>query len=136
MASLTDIREQIAAALALPGFQVSAYMLSNPTPPAAHVFPDQVEYDQAMQRGLDVWTLTVQCYVGFTTDIGAQKRLDELLAKTGSMSVKQLIETDRTLCGIVHDCRVTAASGYRLYSAAGDNTRLVLGAEWTVQVFA
>jgi hypothetical protein len=52
------------------------------------------------------------------------------------MSVKQLIETDRTLGGIVHDCRVTAASGYRLYSAAGDNTRLVLGAEWTVQVFA
>lgn len=135
MAALADIRQAVADALALPGFQVSAYLLSNPTPPAIHVFPDTIEYDASMGRGIDTYTLTVQGYVGFATDIGAQKRLDELLAKTGSTSVKALIETDRTLGGVVQDCRVERVTGYRLYSATGDN-RMVLGAEWTVNVFA
>jgi hypothetical protein len=63
--TLTQIREGIAANLAvLDGCQVSAYMLSNPTPPAVHVYPAEVDYDLAMGRGLDQWTFTVQAFVG------------------------------------------------------------------------
>jgi len=135
MAELADIRQALADALALPGFQVSGYMLSNPTPPAIHVFPDEITYDAAMARGLDTWQLKIQAYVGFTTDIGAQKRLDALLAKTGTSSIKTLVESDRTLGNVVQDARVVDCTGYRLYGATGDG-RVVLGAEWTVTVYA
>ena len=56
MASLTDLREGLAATLAsITGLQQSAYLLSNPTPPTAEVQPGPVDYDLTMKRGLDKW---------------------------------------------------------------------------------
>ncbi len=135
MASLANIREGVAANLStISGVQVSAYMLANPTPPSLQVFPAEVEYDAAMARGLDRWTLTVQAHVGTQTDVGAQKKLDELLAPSGSSSVKAAAESDRTLGGVVSDCRVVSCSGYRVYVHPSGTA--VLGAEWTVEILA
>lgn len=135
MASITAIREALAVALdGLDGTQVSGYMLANPTPPSIHVVPDEITYDSAMGRGLDTVALKIQAYVGFTSDIGAQKRLDVWLAPSGSESVKALVENDRTLGGVVQDARVVDCTGYRLYSSP--DGRVVLGAEWTVSVLA
>lgn len=131
--TLAEIREGIAANLAvLTGCQVSAYMLSNPTPPTIHVYPTDVEYDLAMGRGLDKWKLTVQAFVGLSTDIGAQAKLDEFLAPSGSQSVKAAIEADRTLGGSVADATAVSCTGYRVYVREGGGP--VLGAEWLVEV--
>jgi hypothetical protein len=134
MASVSDIREAMANALVLDGVQVHPYMLANPTPPTVHVYPDEITYDGAMARGVDTWVFKVQAYVAFVSDIGAQRRLDTWLAPSGSQSVKALLETDRTLGGLVHDLHVTDTTGYRLYS--GPDGRTVLGAEWSVSVLA
>lgn len=135
MTSLTDIREGLAANLAtISGLQQSAYLLSNPTPPAAEVQPDEVEYDRSFQRGTDRWQLIVRCFVGATSDVGAQKRLDRMLASSGADSVKQALESDRTLGGAADDVRVVRCTGYRIF--ARDGGASVLGAEWTVQVLA
>src|SRR4051794_6804851 len=100
MASLTEIREALAANLdTLPELQVSPYLLSNPTPPSAEVQPGVTDYDLAGSRGLDRWRFTVRVFVGMTTDIGAQKRLDRMLASSGTESVKQALESDSTLAG-------------------------------------
>lgn len=135
MASLTDLREGVAANLAsITGLQQSGYMLSNPTPPCAEVEPGPIAYDKAMQRGLDRYQLTVRVYVAFSTDIGAQKRLDEFLESTGATSIKAAIESDRTLAGACDALRVTGCTGYRAFTLPGG--RIALGAEWTVEIFA
>ena len=135
MASLTSIREGLAANLdTIPKLQASAYLLSNPTPPAAEVQPGAIDYDRAMGRGHDDWLFTVRVFVGFTSDIGAQRRLDGMLASAGSASVKAAIESDPTLDGACEDLLVTRCTGYRLFGREGGAA--LLGAEWEVQVLA
>jgi hypothetical protein len=135
MPELADIRAALAANLAtLTDVQVSPYMLASPTPPCIEIYPDEVSYDQALQRGLDQWTLIVRAYVGLTTDQGAQIKLDELLAPSGAMSVKAAVESDPDLGGSIDDLRVTRASGYRIYARPG--TGELLGCEWTVDIYA
>lgn len=135
MATLQEIREGLAANLsAIAGMQVSAYMLSAPTPPSAHVFPDETEYDKTMGRGHDDWAMLVQVFVGVSSDIGAQQRLDRMIAPAGAESVKEALEADATLAGVVDDLRVESCSGYRVYPLEGRGS--VLGAEWRVKVLA
>lgn len=132
--TLAELRAGLAANLdTIPSTQVSAYMLSAPTPPSIYVYPQQVDYDGTMQRGMDAWTFTVQAFVGLTSDIGAQKKLDLMLAPTGTNSVKASVEADRTLGGKASDLRVTEATGYRVYTLEGARGP-VLGCEWTVDV--
>lgn len=133
MATLADVREGLAANLsAIPGCQVSAYMLANPTPPTIHLFPADINYDQTMGRGHDQWMFTVQAFVGSVSDIGSQKKLDEMLAPAGASSVKAAIESDLTLGGTADDLRVTTCSGYRELRREGGGP--VLLAEWSVEV--
>lgn len=130
----TQIRVAIAEALqTIPALQASPYVLSNPTPPSAHVMRGDVLYDQAMQGGTHVWTMRVQAFVALTTDQGAQALLDQFLAPDGSYSVKAAIEADTSLGGIVQDLHVTAANGEQQY--VRDQGGPVLGSEWTVEVW-
>jgi hypothetical protein len=135
MASLTELREALAANLvSIPGVQQSAYLLSAPTPPAIEIQPDAIEYDLTMRRGTDRWRFIVRAFVGATTDIGAQKRLDRMLASAGVDSVKAAIESDRQLGGVCDDLRAVRCSGYRSFQREG--AAAVLGAEWEVEVLA
>ena len=135
MATMEALREALAVNLAgIPGLQQSAYMLGNPTPPCAEVMPATIDYDVTMHRGLDRWNFTVRVYVGATTDIGAQKRLDLMLDSAGTYSVKAAVESDRKLGGDAADLRVKTCSGYRIYERQGGGA--LLGAEWNVEVLA
>ena len=135
MATIAQIREGIATNLAtIADVQVSAYMLAQPTPPAIHVLPGEISYDRASARGLDEVMMLVQAFVAFSSDIGAQKRLDTMLAPSGAGSVKAAIESDPTLGGTVSDLHVRSASGYRSLLVEGRG--LVLVVEWTVYIMA
>lgn len=138
MATVAEIRDGIAANLAavaaiVAEAHVTAYMLKNPPVPCIHVFPGEVEYDTTGSRGLDEWTFVVQALVGEQTDRGAQELLDEFLAPAGDKSIKEAIESDRTLNGVVDDLRVTRVDSYREYAV--NNRLAALGAEWRVSVF-
>lgn len=128
------VRKAIADALSeLLEWQVSPYMLGDPTPPAAHVFPARLEYHKAFQDGLNYRTMTLQVFVSDDAgDIGAQMLLDEYLEEGGPREVKALIERDDTLGGAVDDVTVLDSSGYRRYVTP--SRPLVLGAEWTLRV--
>ncbi len=131
---MTQIRDGLAANLAtVTGAQISSYQLSNPTTPAFAIFPAGTEYNQAMARGLDRWTFTVQAIVSASVDQGGQQQLDSYLAPSGSTSVRAALEADRTLGGAVQNLQVTGVSGYVLYA---DAQPPALGAEWTVEVWA
>lgn len=137
MATLFDIRAALAANLStLRGVQVSAYVLGNPTPPCLWVRPDPsagIEYHGAMRNGLEFWHMLVQAQVGLLSDIGAQQKLDEMLATSGATSVKAALESDRTLGGVAADLKVDRCSGYQEFGRQDGST--VLGCDWSVTVY-
>jgi hypothetical protein len=115
--------------------QISAYVLSNPTPPVIWVKPTQgnvTEYHQAMRNGQETWSITVQAFVAAGGDISAQMVLDELLATSGATSVKAAIEADLTLGGATDDLIVRRCISYQEYQRADGS--IALGAEWIVEV--
>jgi hypothetical protein len=135
MPTVADLREGLAANLrTIKGVQASAYMLASPTPPSMHVFPADATYDVANARGIDLHRFTVQAFVGNVSDIGAQQKLDELANPYGATSVKQAVESDRTLGGAAQDVRVTGFGGYRQINLEGRGPMLMC--EWTVEVYA
>jgi hypothetical protein len=137
MATITDIRLGLADNLEQlgqdTGMQVSAYALANPTPPTIQIIPGEIEYDLAMHRGVDQITMLIQAFVNYGSDIGSQSRLDALLDPTGPNSLKTAVEADSTLGGLVADCSVTDATGYRV--AQGANGPILL-CEWSVLIYA
>ena len=130
MATLAAIRAGLATNLGTwSDVQVSAYALSNPTPPCEEIVPSSVTYDLALKRGADTYHLTVRVFVGLVSDIGAQKRLDLFLAGSGSGSMKTAVELDATLGGACADVRDESSTCTRAYGK-GQN----LGAEWELEL--
>lgn len=131
--TVAQIRSGLQTRLAtITDLQVMPYALSNPSPPAAYIFPAETQYDQTFNRGTDLWTFTVQIVVSAQVDTGSQIQLDAFLAPSGSGSVKTAIEADKTLGGVVQTLHVSSVSGYRFYGTEPP----VLGAEWTVDIYA
>ena len=134
MADITTIREGLARNLErIRDIQVSAYMLASPVPPAMHIFPASIDYDRSHQRGLDIVNFTVEAIVAFGLDQGGQIRLDKLLAPSGMQSVKESLETDRTLGQMVQDLQVERMSSYRVVTIPNQNDQ-ALAATWLVSV--
>jgi hypothetical protein len=135
LAELGTIREALAATLStVIGIQVSPWMLGNPTPPTAHIFPGAVDYHQAMQNGHSDWELTVQVLVPRVNDVGSQRQMDAFLATDGALSVKAALELEPTLGGIVEHLTVTSTTGYQVFNL--DAGSQALGADWTVRIMA
>jgi len=137
-ATIAEIRAGLETRLAtIPNVVTSAYMIDSPPDLTLQVMgPDLVEYDQAMQRGLDEWTFIVQGFSGSPDSQAAQERLDDWLAPSGANSVKAAIEGDRgsggALGGVVDDVWVRQSSGYKVYDFKTGSR--MLGAEWTVLI--
>ena len=118
----------------LEGLQSSPYMLSNVMPPVIQITGvSSVTYDIALQRGGDENTVVVQALISTASDIGGQMKLDRLLTSSGPSSVKQALEVDPTLGGIIDYLRVVRNSGHQLLTRPGENI-VHLGTQWFVQV--
>jgi hypothetical protein len=140
VSQIGDIRTALAAALkAIPGMQASATQLSNFTPPCALVMRGPVQYDEAMGGGVHFWTMRIQVFVAMVSDIGAQNKLDLFLASEGDYSVKQAIEADTSLGGLISDLHVTGANGEQEYVRAQGQHQQggqpLLGSEFTVAIW-
>lgn len=135
--SLASVRAGLAANLAHLNdaggwIKVSPYQLASPSPPTIQVFPSKIDYDLANSRGGDVLMFVAQAFVSINFDIQGQVRLDQLLEDSGEFSVKEWIESDSTLGGVVDDLRVTENTGYQVYALAGRGP--VLGADWVIEI--
>lgn len=143
MASLKAIRVALAANLDPIGdpWNVSPYMKANvPVPSIQVTGPDLVDFDVAGSRGQDVWIILVMAFAGLANDQAAQERLDELLAGSGSRSVKEAIESDCQLGGVAQDLIVKKISGYQLIRpeliGMSASQGYYLGCTWDVEVHA
>lgn len=132
--SIDGIRTGIANNLAgISGLRTAPELPDNPNPPVALVQLRTVEYDQAFQRGLAVYTFTVTVIVGRAAERIAQRRLNDYCDNTGSSSVKAAIESDKTLGGAAFDVRVVSMDNIGSLQA---NDAVYLAAEFTVNAYA
>lgn len=137
--SLSAIRQGLAANLAtIPETQVSPYIIL-PTPPTIWVARVDIQYDRAMGSRLagfkytDEYTATIQAMTDFTEPQRGQEILDQYMAGSGSYSVKDALEADRTLGGVADTIWVSQATGPSLNTF---QTFSLLLSEWTVTILA
>ena len=134
MPSLSDIRTGLATNLGtITGLRTSAFVPDEPKPPIAIIFPDNISFDTAFNRGLDTYTFSIQVIVSKVSDRNAQSNLDAYCNPDGAQSIKAAIESDRTLGGLIQDLRVTEVRDYR---AATINENTYLTVTFVVTVYA
>lgn len=91
------------------GLRAFDYVPDSLSPPAAVVEPLEIDYDEAMRRGLDVYRAYILVIVGRMSDRSSQDRLDAYVTGSGSSSIKAALESDKTLGGACSTLQVTSA---------------------------
>lgn len=81
-----------------------------PATPSAIVGNVSIDWDDAMQRGLDAATFSVYVVVSRMSERSGADTLDSLLAGSGAGSVKTALESGGTLGGSCSTMRVTRAT--------------------------
>jgi hypothetical protein len=132
--TIDGLRSGLATNLAtITGLRTAAEIPDNPSPPIAVVQLRGIQYDQAFQKGLAVYTFVVTVIVGRAAEREAQRRLNDYSDNTGASSVKTAIESDRTLGGSAFDCRVVSLDNIGSLQL---NDATYLAAEFTVTAYA
>jgi hypothetical protein len=133
MALISDLRAGIAANLAtIAGLRTGSTIPENVNPPFAIVAPSSMTYHMAMRNGMTTYSFVVTLVVGRADGRSAQNALDAFCSSTGSSSIRNAVESDRTLGGKAFDCVVTGMRNYGSL-AIGDNTYLAAEFDLTVQ---
>jgi len=131
--SITQIRSALATNLAtISGLRTAAEIPDLPNPPIAVVSLDSVTYDQAYAKGMTTYTFTVTVIVGRSAEREAQRKLDGYIS-TGANSIKNAVESDKTLGGNAYDCRVVSMNSVGSVTIS-DTT--YLAADFSVTVIA
>jgi hypothetical protein len=131
--SITAIRTALATNLGtISGLRTAAEIPDLPNPPIAVVSLDSVTYDQAYAKGMTTYTFTVTVIVGRSAEREAQRKLDGYIS-TGANSIKNAVESDKTLGGYAYDCRVVSMNSVGSVTIS-DTT--YLAADFTVTVIA
>lgn len=131
--SITAIRTALATNLGtISGLRTAAEIPDLPNPPIAVVSLDSVTYDQAYAKGMTSYTFTITVIVGRSAEREAQRKLDGFIS-TGANSVKNAVESDKTLGGYAYDCRVVSMNSVGSVTIS-DTT--YLAADFTVTVIA
>jgi hypothetical protein len=134
MATVSELRSGIATTLAgITGLRTSAFVPDTISPPVAIVEPNSIKFDVSMGRGLDEFGFKVTVIVGRATDRTAQANIDAFCSSSGSTSIKQVLESNRTLGGKCNDLRVTGLNSYGSIQIADTP---YLAAEFAVIVYA
>lgn len=135
MSQVGDVRDGLVTALdTIDGLNVAKWIGQNIRVPMAVVGWPTVTYDEAMQRGLDTWTIPIQIFVGLADNRTAVNRLEDYMDGAGAMSVKAAIEADTTLGGACDDVRVSQL-GETFEGVDTTSPSIVyLAAQWDVDV--
>ena len=114
-----DVRTALKTRLeTITGMRVYDVIPEVPVAPCAIVGFLDMNFDSTFARGMDEATVEIDVLVQRFASRSGQAKLDNLLAGTGSGSVKTAIEGDRTLGGKVQTLRVISATSGN-YDAAG-----------------
>ena len=132
--TVSQIKTGLAANLAtVSGLRAYAYQPDNVNTPFAWPLLDSIQYNGAMGGGLITHKFTVSVVVGRSAERTAQTLLDGYLSYRGTTSIRQAIESDRTLGGVVQDLIVESANNISTLEA-NDTTYLAI--DFVVTVYA
>ena len=107
---INQVREALGTNLEnISGLRIYDQIPDVPVPPCAVVGQLDFTFDIDNARGLDQASVDVYVIVQRISERTGQNKLDELLAGTGSKSIKTALESDRTLGGLVSTLRVISA---------------------------
>lgn len=96
----SSLQEALGMQLAMiPGLRVADHLPEQINPPMAVVQLQTVTYHRAMKGGLSEWQFTISLIAGRMGDRPAQRQLDAWMSYDGNQSVREAIESDRTLGG-------------------------------------
>jgi hypothetical protein len=131
--TISEMRTALADNLAtISGIRTYADIPDNPAMPAAVVQLRSVSYDQSFGQGMAEYSFIVTVIFGRIATSSAQRNMDALIS-TGTGSLKDAVEVDRTLAGSAYDTRVTDMTDITSVTI-GDIT--YLSADFAVSVFA
>jgi hypothetical protein len=131
--SISQIRTRLAANLAtISGLRTAAEVPDLPNPPIAIVALNNVSFDRAYANGMTSYTFVITVIVGRAAEREAQRKLDGYITP-GANSVKNAVESDKTLGGYAYDCRVVSMDSVGSLTIS-DTT--YLAADFTVTVIA
>ena len=132
--TVSQIKTGLAANLAtVSGLRAYAYQPDNVNTPFAWPLLDSIQYNGAMGGGLITHKFTISVVVGRSAERTAQTLLDGYLSYKGATSIRQAIESDRTLGGVVQDLIVESANNISTLEA-NDTTYLAI--DFVVTVYA
>jgi hypothetical protein len=133
--TLTAIRDAVATRLStISGLRTASEIPDQPNPPIAIVSVQNVDYTQAMAKGLTIYNLVVTVIIARVAERHAQRALDGYVSTSGANSIKLAIEGDRSLGGIAYDVQVTNMTSIGAIQLYGDVAHLA--AEFSVVVYA
>jgi len=133
--SITGIRQGIEANLeTISGFRAYSEIPENPQTPCAVVVLQNIDYDQAFQRGLVVMQFQVTAIVSRFSAQQAQENLNDYADNSGSKSIKVAIESDKTLSGSAFDVQVSSMTGIGNIDLNDGNNYLSI--DFSVTVYA
>ncbi len=132
--TVSQIKTGLAANLAtVSGLRAYAYQPDNVNTPFAWPLLDSIQYNGAMGGGLITHKFTISVVVGRSAERTAQTLLDGYLSYKGATSIRQAIESDRTLGGVVQDLIVESADNISTLEA---NDATYLAIDFVVTVYA
>lgn len=132
MSSIGDIAAGLKTNLGtIDGINVVKYPRSNPIGQLIHMWTAGITYHRAMQMGLSEVTFMVQLTWPYNDDAVASQIYD-FLEPTGARSVRQAIESDKTLGGVCD--RVQVESVTPLEALVTQDNQPKLTATWTVRI--
>ena len=131
--AISDLRTGLANNLkTIAGLRVVETLPDVVNPPMAMIGLTKVAYNQQNQRSMAEYTFKITVVLGRVSERTAQQALD-LLVAPGSGSIKEAVESDRTLGGFAYEVFIPELSAYGAITVNGID---YLSAEFSVQVFA
>ncbi|GIJ51321.1 hypothetical protein Val02_82070 [Virgisporangium aliadipatigenens] len=134
---ISAVRKGLAAvvAAAIPELNCFGYVPNSIPEPAFVAGEVEVDFNKAMNRGLDQVSVRCRVLVSRAEDEAGQALLDAYLSGSGPESIRAAIEgtpgVSQTLGGVCDDLVVERIRGYRMYTVAGTE---FYGAEFLVTV--
>jgi hypothetical protein len=107
---MTGVKNRLAT---ITGLRVFDFQPDNINPPSAFPQIDSVEYHGAFGGGDVRFNMTVVTIVGRVSDRTAQSNLDAYLSYSGASSIREAIEADRSLGGVVQTLVVNQSANIR-----------------------
>ena len=132
--TITDIATGLKANLdaASLGVNVTKYPRSNPMGALIHFWPNEIQYHKTMQTGVSEVTWTIELLWPYNDDAGTAAQVYDFLEPFGDRSVRQAVESDKTLGGVASDVWCDLWTG--LESGVTQDNQPRMSAKWTAVV--